>query len=94
MQLNKTSNMYRDCQRFADLTKTFIIQGNIRRARKCLAIAEDIFLKGNREIKNIISNVYVFSVSSFMEMHHCNIKQLFPDTLKAEYKQQTAAFGS
>lgn len=94
MQPNKSSNLYRDYQRFADLTKTFIIQGNIRRARKCLIIAESMFLKGNREIKNIISNVYVFSVSSFMEAHHCNIKQLFPENLKAVYKQQIATTGS
>ena len=75
-------------QRFAEVTKTLIINGNIKRAKRCLATAEEIFNQGTGEIKNAIANVYVFSVTTFMEMHNCNIKNLFPENLKAAYLKQ------
>jgi hypothetical protein len=78
-------------QRFAEVTKLLIIQGNIGRAKKCIKAAEEIFNNGSTEIKNAVSNVYVFSVSSFMELHHCNIRNLFPASLQAEYQKQVNA---
>ena len=64
-------NIYKQAQRFADFTKILIINGNIQRAKRCLAIASNLMEKGNKEMQNAISNVYVYSVSSFMELHHC-----------------------
>lgn len=91
---NKTNtNIYAQMQRFADVTKTLIMTGNILRAKRCLERAEDIFNKGTDEIKNAVTNVYVFSVSSFMEMHHCNIRNLFPESLQLEYRKQINASG-
>lgn len=81
-------NVYSRMQRFADITKNLIMLGNIRRAKRCLHIAEQIWMKGSNTEKNAIANVFVFSVSSFMEMHHCNIKKLFPAALQTEYFKQ------
>lgn len=78
-------------QRFANVTKTLIMTGKIKRAKHCLKIAEDLFNHGTNEIKNAVTNVYVFSVSSFMELHKCNIKDLFPTSLNAEYRKQIKA---
>jgi hypothetical protein len=85
--------IYKRVQHFANFTKTLIINGDIRNAKRCLLAAEKMFNRGNDRIKNAISNVYVFSLSSFMEMHHCNIKDLFPKTLVNEYRKQVTAFG-
>lgn len=85
--------VHNKAQKFADLTKLMIITGNIARAKKCLAVAERLLLNGSAETKNIISNVYVFSVSSFMEVHHCSIANLFPATLRQEYIKQINASG-
>jgi len=75
------------------ITKTAIITGNISRAKKCLALAEQLLITGSNETKIAISNVYLFSVSSFMELRHCNISNLFPKSLKAEYIKQINASG-
>lgn len=75
-------------QRFANVTKTCIIKGNITRAKKCLSIAENIWQHGNATEKLAVANVFVFSLTSFMEVHHCNIKQLFPLELFDEYYNQ------
>jgi hypothetical protein len=90
---NQIMNVYQQAERFAELTKTLIITGNIVRAKKCFAIAEQLFESGSNETKNAITNVYLFSVSCFMEMHRCNIHNLFPDSLKKEHLKQVSASG-
>jgi hypothetical protein len=90
---NQVNTIYKQAERFAEITKTAIITGNISRAKKCLALAERLFITGSNETKNVITNVYVFSVSSFLELRHCNIANLFPKSLKAEYIKQINASG-
>lgn len=76
---------------FAEITKTLIRKGNILRVKKCLSVAEQLLITGNTETKNVISNIYVFSVSTFMEMHNCSIANLFPQSLRKEYISQVNA---
>ena len=85
---NQVNTIYKQAERFAEITKKAIISGNINRAKKCLAVAERLFVSGSSETKDVISNVYIFSVSSFMELRHCSISNLFPNTLKEEYIKQ------
>lgn len=88
---NQVTTIYKQAERFAEITKTAIITGNIVRAKKCLDLAEQLFEIGSSETKNAISNVYIFSISSFMELKHCSISNLFPKSLKAEYIKQINA---
>ena len=90
---NQVTTIYKQAERFAEITKTAIITGNISRAKKCLALAERLLTTGSNETKIAISNVYLFSVSSFMEMRHCNISNLFPKSVKAQYLTQLTASG-
>jgi len=78
---------------FANVTKNLIKSGRVRRAKKCLDIAELLFTTGSNETKSVIGTIYVNSVSTFMEMHHCSIARLFPDTLHAEYVKQVNTSG-
>lgn len=80
-------------QRFANITKLLIKRGNIERARRCLNIAGEMYEQGTAELRNTIVNVYVFSVSTFLEIHHCSIANFFPKSLKAEYYKQVNASG-
>ena len=90
---NQVTTIYKQAERFAEITKSAIVSGNIVRAKKCLALAEKLFVTGSSETKSVISNVYVFSVSSFMELRHCSISNLFPQSLKAEYLKQINTSG-
>jgi len=92
MKRKITRGIYKQMQRFADLTQTMIVRGNISRAKKCFAIAENLFLNGNRETKTAISNVYLFSVSGILELKHFNTEKLLPSNLKKEYIKQINAF--
>ena len=93
MKQKKNPNIYKQVQRLADVTKKLIISGNIPRAKRCMQVAEDLLFNGNKEIKNAIVNVYVFSVSSFMELRNCKIKGLFPKGLQTEYHKQVNRSG-
>lgn len=88
---NQVQTVYKQAERFAEITKTAIISGNILRAKKCLALAERLFATGSTETKTAISNVYVYSVSTFMELRHCSISNLFPQSLRTEYLKQINA---
>lgn len=90
---NQVNTIYKQAERLAEITKKFIISGNINRAKKCLVIADQLLLNGSNETKNAISNIYVFSVSTFMELRHCSISNLFPQHLKLEYNKQINTFG-
>lgn len=78
---------------FAEITKACIRQGHIARAKKCLDIAELLFATGSKETKNAIGNIYVYSVSTFMEIRNCAVAKLFPPTLRKEYVSQVNASG-
>ena len=90
---NQVTTSYHQAERFAEITKAAILSGNIVRAKKCLALAERLLITGSSETKNAITNVYVFSVSTFMELRHCSISNLFPKSLKAEYIKQINSSG-
>jgi hypothetical protein len=74
MKNRHEQNIYKRMQRFADITKEFIKIGNVGRAKRCLNVAETIFNQSTEDVKNVIGNIYVYSISSFMELHNCKIK--------------------
>lgn len=80
-------------QRFANITKQCIISGNIKRASKCLQVASQLLEQGSAEVKQAVAVVYVHTVSSFMELHHCSIRDLFPLVLRNEYHKQINTCG-
>ena len=90
---NQVTSVCKQAERFAEITKKAIITGNIIRAKKCLTLAEKLFETGSNETRNAISNVYIYSVSSFMELKNCSISNLFPKSLKAEYIRQINTSG-
>jgi hypothetical protein len=91
MKNKSKQTVYSQMQRFADVTKIALVEGNLERARHCMIIAEEIFKSGNEDVKNIVSNVYVFSVSVFMEINHYKIESLFTPALNAAYVDQINA---
>jgi hypothetical protein len=90
---HKITSVYKKAERFASVTKSAIMSGNMKRTEKCLLLAEQLLISGSNETKNAISNVYVFSVSSFMELYHFSISKMFPPSLKSEYLKQVYAPG-
>ncbi len=93
MKPKPAPNIYKQAQRFADVTNALLLRGNINRASRCFLKAEEIFNLGTSEIKNAISNVYVYSVSSYLEINKYSIKDMFPQSLQKEYFKQINSTG-
>ena len=91
MRRKVKQGIYKQMQKFADLTRTMITTGKLDRAKKCFSIVESLYITGNAQTKSAISNVYIYSVSGVLEINHLNIEKLFPYTLKKEYIKQINA---
>lgn len=80
--------------RLAEITNDCLRQKRLSRINKCFAIAEKHLTEGNTAVKNAISNIFLFSVSTFVEIHHqYKVKQLLPENLLTEYKKQINTSG-
>lgn len=80
--------------RLAEITKDCLRQKRLSRINKCFAIAEKHLTEGNTAVKNSISNIFLFSVSTFVEIHHqYKVTQLLPENLLTEYKKQINTSG-
>jgi hypothetical protein len=96
MKTEQSKNLYKVMQRFADLTKTLILLGNIKRAERCLRIANALLTSGNIIIVNAVANVYVYSLSSLLDHRDENclkIMDLLPLALRKEYEHQVTSSG-
>lgn len=80
-------------ERFADVTINSLRLGKTARTKRCLALAEELFKKGNEEMKNAVTNVYLYSVSHYLELNKYQISKLLPVGLHKEYVKQVNASG-
>ncbi len=75
---------------FARYTLKCMETGNLNMLNACFNIAETLLSKGNQAVKTAVENVYVFSVSSVLEMAspwQTQIKYIIPTTLKNTFQK-------
>ena len=87
----KSRNVYDIVRHMLKYTKSQVIRHNLRAAKKCMALAEQLYYRGNKAIKNAIENVYVFSFSHAFfhnETERKQILEIVPPSLYKLYKQQ------
>jgi hypothetical protein len=94
METIRTRNNYRRMSHLADLTKQYIIKGNLKRVNDCLAIAEHQFRTGTTEMKNAVANGFLFSLTCFLEMHRAAFRIVLPELLEKEYVKQINSCGA
>jgi hypothetical protein len=96
MKTEQSKNLYKLMQRFADITKSLVLQGNIKRAEKCLRVANALFINGNFIIKNAVANVYIYSLSQLLDSKTEQANKLMailPFSLRKEYEHQVNSLG-
>ena len=72
-------------------TKSQVIRHNLNAAKKCMAVAEQVYYKGNNAIKNAIENVFVYSFSHAFfhdEEKRKEVIDIIPEFLYKLYKRQ------
>ncbi len=90
---NFNDSLIKKMERLAEITISSLQLGKMARTKRCLALAEELLIKGNNEMKNAITNVYLFSVSHYMEINRLETSRLLPITLHKEYVKQINASG-
>ena len=93
MEATRTRTSYRRMSHLAELTKDYLIKGNLKRVNDCLAIAEHQLRTGTVEMKNAVANGFVFSVTCFMECHRTAFRLVLPELLAREYRRQINSSG-
>ena len=84
-------NPYRVVKQLLQYTTTNIAKHNLNAAKQCLALAEQLYRKGNNVIKNAIENVFVFSFSHAFFHNDPNRKEVLdivPPSLYELYRRQ------
>ena len=92
MKKGNNNSIYNHMQRMAELTVTLVLAGKLARAKKFMESAEKLFLSGNYQSRTAVSNVYLYDVTTILELHHYNVQTLLPSSLKKEYVKQIKAF--
>jgi len=80
-------------ERFAAVTISSLQLGKQVRTKRCLKLAEELLEKGNAEMKNAVTNVYLNSVSHYLELNRYSVSKLLPVKLHNEYVKQINTSG-
>lgn len=86
-----SNNAYSVVKQLLQYTTTNIAKHNMNAAKKCLALADQLYRKGNNVVKNAIENVFVFSFShAFFHKDHNrkDILDIVPPSLYELYRKQ------
>jgi hypothetical protein len=87
------TSLIKKMERFANVTISSLRLGKTARTKRCLELAEELFKKGNEEMKNAVTNVYLYSVSHYLELNKYSISKLLPVGLHREYVKQVNTSG-
>lgn len=90
---NFNDSLIKKMERLAEITISSLQLGKMARTKRCLELVEELLLKGNSEMKNAITNVYMYSVSHYMEINRITIATFFPESLYKEYVKQVNTSG-
>ncbi len=88
------NNIYKAMQCFAGFTKSLVYKGDFKEVKHCFHVAEKLLKHGNNTVINAIENVYLYSLSSILDLANplsLKVKGLLTDSLMKEYRRQVGA---
>jgi len=92
-----TINIFKSIQCLTNFTRNKVIRHDLKAVKKCFAVAEDIYVKGNTLVKDAIENVFVYSFSSLMNQcdneERKQVQAIMPIILHTAYVQQVLKSG-
>ncbi len=86
-----TRHYYQSIQAFANATLALCEQNNFKKLDRYLKVALKLFKEGNDTVRNGIVNVYLHTVSHFLDTHRVHKKWMeayMPVELQKEYARQ------
>lgn len=80
-------------QGLAEFTKALINAGSFTLSTLDLSKSKDTGIHTTVTIKNVISNMHDYSVSSLGKVNHSHLKDLLPGKLRNDYNKQLYPYG-
>jgi len=95
--VSPTLNIFKTIQCLANYTRRKVTQHDFVSVKKCFAIAEDIYVEGNTQVKNAIENIFIFSFTSILNLgsneQKKQLQALMPLCLHTAYVNQVLKSG-
>jgi hypothetical protein len=88
--------IYSSINYFSDYTRHAVAEHNFTIAKKCFAIAEKLYREGDRLVRLLIENSFIYSFSSFLPKDRAEklmVKSLIPEKLYSIYIKQVMQTG-
>ena len=88
--------IYTSIHSFIDFTRHAVEDHNLTLAKKCFALAGNLYRNGDRMVRLIIENSFIYSFSSLMPQDRIEkliVKSMIPDSLYAVYLKQVMSSG-
>ncbi len=85
-ELAKNNSIFKAFRCFYNYTKQCAESGNIKKLKSCFVLASKLFRKGNDAVRSALVNVYMFSISSLIEIISPG-QELFNKILPANLKK-------
>ena len=94
--LHYTRHYYKSIQAYANVTLVLCEQENFKKLDRYLKVALKLFKEGNENVRNGIVNVFLYTVSHFLDTHREHKRCMhayMPAELQMEYSRQHYASG-
>lgn len=91
LNLNISLDLYESVHSLASITKKATQKRNFTLLKKCFLIAEHLYSEGDRQVKNVLENIYIYSLSGCVaDDKHCSAiyKSLLPARFYSLYVHQ------
>jgi len=72
-------------QDMAFKTNELLAMGNISQAKMLIDWAAEMYEDGEEQVRSLVSNVYVFSVATHIELQGTHLLELLPQSFKNEF---------
>lgn len=89
-------DIYKSVQYFSDYTRKAVLDHNHQLAKKCFTLAGRLYRNGDKIVKNVMENTFVFSFTSFMpndKIEKLILLSIIPSSLYAAYLRQVMGSG-
>jgi len=91
-QKNAGPTVYQSLQALTDYTKKMALEHNFKMMETCMFVVQQIYKRGNIQVKTAVENVFIFAFSSILPCHHQIewqiVQSCMPPELYALYVQQ------
>ncbi len=84
-------SVYTTLHKLYEVTSVLAHQNKFRAVKRCLLVAEELLLEGDKKISNAVCTIYVFHLGMLLDKRDSRaevIHYLMPRALRAEYHRQ------